>query len=459
MNNGHNIGVFLCRCGKKIAPHLDLESLKGLLTETGQASHVGIESFSCLAPGLKSIREAVEQKGLDRVVIAGCESRLMMKKFERELQSVGLEQGQIDVVNLRGHVAAVHDLEPEAMVKKGAKLIRASMSGLAALNASPKEKVEMNGPVMILGGGIATYSAAQELIDRGIDCILALWTNDYEDELRILHEHYPGERHYYDRLEKIMKDVDESPLVRRVTVGEPIAVTGRTGSYQITFSSDGNGTPPRVYQASAIIACLDGQMLNQGTDFGHDGRTVICHTEAEEEIWTHGVPEGRVVFWINDYEVGTPQYAHLSARTAWSMARYMRENSAETKITMLYNRNMALPLSAGERKKSRELGVDWIPYDPGLRPTVQFGFVTYCDDKDRIEYEIPYDRLILSPRRSVGVETTQVARILGLDPRDGQFLQHHHQRVRPEMHGSEDTFMAGSALYPCDLHEALRQGT
>ena len=96
-------------------------------------------------------------------------------------------------------------------------------------------------------------------------------------------------------------------------------------------------------------------MLNQGTDFGHDGRTVICHTEAEEEIWTHGVPEGRVVFWINDYEVGTPQYAHLSARTAWSMARYMRENSAETKITMLYNRNMALPLSAGERKKSREL--------------------------------------------------------------------------------------------------------
>jgi heterodisulfide reductase subunit A-like polyferredoxin len=52
----------------------------------------------------------------------------------------------------------------------------------------------------------------------------------------MLHEHYPGERHYYDRLKKIMQAVDESPLVRRITIGELKSVRGRTGHYTVTFS-------------------------------------------------------------------------------------------------------------------------------------------------------------------------------------------------------------------------------
>ncbi len=108
----------------------------------------------------------------------------------------------------------------------------------------------------------------------------------------MLHEHYPGERHYYDRLAKIMQEVDESPLVRRIIIGELKSVRGRTGHYTVTFSTQ-EKDPPKVFEAGAIIAALDGQMLNQGSDFGHDGKTVICHTEIEEMIWTHGVPVGR----------------------------------------------------------------------------------------------------------------------------------------------------------------------
>ena len=159
---------------------------------------------------------------------------------------------------------------------------------------------------MILGGGIATYAAAQELLRREIDCIIAVQTDEYEDEIRMLHEHYPGERHYYDRLRKIMEEVGESPFVRRITVGELSGLKGRTGEYTVTFSALEDNGPPRVYEVGAIIACLDGQMLNQGSNFGHDGKTVICHTETEEMIWVHGVPVGKIVFWINDYESGTP---------------------------------------------------------------------------------------------------------------------------------------------------------
>jgi coenzyme F420-reducing hydrogenase delta subunit/ferredoxin len=457
MAKDSKIGVFLCECGRRIAPLVDLEKLASSLQDEPLVDYVAVEPYACLAPGLEKLKQAVEQNGLDRLVVAGCEARVMLKKFQDELAATGLEEGQIDMVNLRGHVAQVSDLSPEDKAAKGFKLIKATAAGLAALAPSKREKVEFTGPVMILGGGIATYSAAQELSRREIDCIIAVSTDEWEDEIRMLHEHYPGERHYYDRLEAIMKEVDASPFVRRITVGELTSMAGRTGEYHVTFS-DPMGGPPRVYQVGAIIAALDGQMLNQGTDFGHDGRTVICHTEAEELLWTLGVPDGKVVFWINDYEAGHPEYAYLAARSAWSMARYMREHSPLTQVTMLYNHNMPVPLSAGERAASRKLGINWVPYDGSLRPTVQAGFVTYCDPDDHTEQEMPWDRLILSPRRSVGHEATKVAHVLGLEHVEGHFLEPHKQRVRPEMVGRAEAFLAGSARYPCDLHEALRQG-
>ena len=450
-------GVFLCECGQRIAPLVDLASLQKSLKDDPSVSHVEINPYPCLAPGLDNLKKAVTEHGLTRVVVAGCEARILLKKLETALAEVGLEEGQTDMVNLRDHVAQVHDLAPEEMAAKGAKLIKAAVSGLMALEPSPKELVQWDGPVLILGGGIATYAAAQELVRREIDCLIAVATDDWEDELRMLHEHYPGERHYYDRLEHILREVDESPFVRRITVGTLSNLTGRTGNFQATFT-DLMGDLPRVHQAGAIIACLDGQMLNQGSNFGHDGTNVICHTEAEEMIWTLGVPEGRVVFWINDYEAGHPEFAYLAARSAWAMGRYMRERSPNTQVTIVHNDQMSVPLSAGERKLGRELGIQWVPYDGSLRPTVQDGYLTYCDPGTFIEQEMPWDKLILSPRRSVGLEVSKVARVMGLEVEDGQFLEHEQAKVRPEMQGREETFLAGSARYPCDLHEALRQG-
>ncbi len=458
MNTQYKIGVFVCKCDGRIESPVDLETLKRLVEEDPLVAYTEIIPFSCTAPGLAHLREVVREKNLNRIVVAGCEARILLSKIEKELMKEGFFEGQVDMVNLRNHVAAVHTLPPEEMASKGAKLIRTAVAGLAALELTPQEKISFNGPVMILGGGVATYASAQELLRREIDCIIAVQTDEYEDEIRMLHEHYPGERHYYDRLRKIMVEVNESPFVRRITVGELSNLKGRTGQYTVTFTNPESGGPPRNYDVGAIIACLDGQMLNQGSNFGHDGKTVICHTETEEMIWVHGVPSGKMVFWINDYESGTPEFAYLSARCAWSIARYMAENRNDVNITLFYNHQMAVPLSADERRVSRQLKIQWLPYDGSLRPTVQTGYLTYCNPKDHLEYELPWDKLILSPKRSLGVEATKVARVLGLECEEGKFLEVKQEKVRPEQVGREPLYLAGSAGYPCDLHEALRQG-
>jgi heterodisulfide reductase subunit A-like polyferredoxin/coenzyme F420-reducing hydrogenase delta subunit len=454
--NSSKIGVFLCTCGGKISNKVDLDLLENRLTHHDLIDHVETLPYPCLKPGLDEVKERISQKGLNRLVIAGCEYRIMIQKFEKELESFGLEKGEIDVVNLRDYVARVNNNDPKNLSSKGAKLIEAAVAGLYTLVSSPKTKIDFNGPVMILGGGIATYSAAQELLKRDIESIIAVQTEDIEDEIRMLHERYPGEREYHDRLMKIMEEVDQSPLVKRVSVGELDKVMGVVGDYTVTFTAE-NGKPPLMFQVGAIIAALDGEMLNQGSDFGHDGSRVVCHTEMEEYLWLHGIPSHGVVFWINDMETDRP-YAHLSSRTAWNIAKYMRENNIMSQVSILYNNQINVTLSAEERIRSRDLDIKWIAYDGNIRPTVQLGNITYYDPEDHIEHELAYEQLVLSPKRHPGVEQLKVAKILGLHVHESDFLERNPQMVRPEQVGLDEKFLAGSGRKPCDLREALRQG-
>jgi heterodisulfide reductase subunit A len=165
-------GIFLCECGTEIAPRVDLESLARLAAGSPDVAHVEILPTSCQSPGMARIQELVRKKGLNRVIVAGCESRLLHKKFEQALEELGLAEGQFDLINLRDHVARVHQGKPAALAEKGAKLIRASQAWLETLKPAPRLRIDYKGPVLVLGGGISAYGAAQELVEQGVETIL-----------------------------------------------------------------------------------------------------------------------------------------------------------------------------------------------------------------------------------------------------------------------------------------------
>ena len=109
------------------------------------SAHVEILPFSCLRPGLDRIKEVVAAKGLNRLIVAGCESRILHKKFEQALEALGLAETQIDMVNLRDHVAQVHSGDPAELAQKGAKLIRASQAWLETLEAGSPHPHRLSG--------------------------------------------------------------------------------------------------------------------------------------------------------------------------------------------------------------------------------------------------------------------------------------------------------------------------
>ena len=457
MNTNAKIGVFLCQCGDQIAPLVDLKALEKNLNRIPEVTHVESLPYPCQKPGIECMTQAVVKKGLDRLVIAGCEGRLMLKQFEKRLEPLELLKGQIEMVNVRGHVARVSDQAPDKKATKAAKLIKASVAEMAALAPSSQVRARIEGPVMIVGGGVASFSTAQELARRGIDYMLGVDSDNPDDIIRSIHHTYPGERQYYPRLKKIVTEAITSPKAKLLPKCKLTGLAGVTGDYSLTFA-ESNGIEKRKYQAGAIVACLDAHFTPPGPGFGHDGQTVLIQSEMEEHIQQHGSPKGGVVFWISDYETGQSEFAPLSARSAWSMACHILNSSPRTQVIMLYNQQMEIPLTAEERALNRALGIIWIPYDKAVRPSVQDGFITFCNLEDHLEHEIPWNYLVLSPERVVSGEALDAAEILGLAHKGGRFLTGHHAKVRPEMVGREETYLAGSARWPCDLHESLSQG-
>ena len=83
--------------------------------------------------------------------------------------------------------------------------------------------------VLILGGGLASYGAAQELKRRGIKTIISLPYADLEEEIRRLHAYYPGERQYHDPLRKLRRELEKSPLVQMVFGGRGGGSPGKNG--------------------------------------------------------------------------------------------------------------------------------------------------------------------------------------------------------------------------------------
>ena len=154
MENNKKIGVFLCQCDGRIDPWVDLKELQDKLEKNPRISRVDILPMSCTAPGMSRVKAIVTENGLDRLVIAGCESRILLKKFNQEFLGTNIQEGQIDMVNLRDHVASVHKLSPQEMAFKAAKLVGAAAAGLEVLQPTISEKVEFVGPVMILGGAL-----------------------------------------------------------------------------------------------------------------------------------------------------------------------------------------------------------------------------------------------------------------------------------------------------------------
>ena len=70
------IGVFLCYCGSNIAATVDVEAVAEVARTLPDVVYVETNKYTCSDPGQEGVRQAIIDKGIDRVVVGACSPRM-----------------------------------------------------------------------------------------------------------------------------------------------------------------------------------------------------------------------------------------------------------------------------------------------------------------------------------------------------------------------------------------------
>lgn len=458
MNADCKTGIFLCECGGKISSRIDLPQVGEQLRDETWA-HLGIYPYPCLAPGLAAMQQEVRTKGLDRILVGGCSPRVMEKRFAAGLAPVGIEKHQVEIINLKDHVAAVHDAAPQELARKAATLIAGGLANLRLLEPYEPVSFSFEGPALILGGGISGFAAAWELAHQGMESVLFSRALTPEQVLDELYRTFPGCRLFWGEMGELLREVFASPLVK-VMPDQPLEyIIGGVGDYRVGLRESADSVTEVA--GAAIITALDREFVPTDTAYIGGGERVCNLLDLEKKL-VEGKEDdfkpGKLLFWVNSPE-HSQAAQEVAAVAAWRNSLVLGRERPQVKPTVLYPANIRLPLTGADLVEARAHGIGLQSYAPEVYPVVRSGYLTYMSPSDHLEHELEWDNLVVSAVAGEPVAKAQeLLRWLPIYPENGGWLQKSHIKSWPDQVPEETLFFTGSAGGVCDLSEVLQQG-
>lgn len=226
------IGVYVCHCGQNIASRVDVHSVVSFASTLPSVSVAREYKFMCSDPGQSLIKADVENKVVDRVLVASCSPLMHETTFRKAGEEGGINPFMVHMANIREHVAWVTD-DPEKATVKAKALVAAAVARLRMHVPLPRRKLPVRQEVAVIGAGVAGLSAALAIADAGKKVFLI------EKEPTI-----GGHMGYFDKtfptldcaactLTPRMVRAGGHPDIDIISMSEVSGLEGRTGDYTL----------------------------------------------------------------------------------------------------------------------------------------------------------------------------------------------------------------------------------
>jgi heterodisulfide reductase subunit A len=165
-----SVAVVICRCGKNIQGLLDIDELAQYTGSLPHVKHVELTPFGC--DGVK-IKELLESKEYNRMVLGGCSPRTHEPLFQLHTELGGLNPYLLEVVNLRNHCTWVHSKDPKIATEKAKTLMKMGVNRANLLEPLNPIHVPVTSSCLVVGGTPSGISCALKLAQMGFQVHLA----------------------------------------------------------------------------------------------------------------------------------------------------------------------------------------------------------------------------------------------------------------------------------------------
>ncbi len=249
MSQDVSLGVFVCHCGGNISDTVDVEHIEKSVRHVKGVKTAETFEYLCSNPGQETIKRAIKEHSLNRVVVASCSPRMHLETFRQAIRSAGLNPYLLEMVNIREHCSWVHD-DRKSATSKAAALIRGAINRSRHLDPLTPKSIEVTKSVLVIGGGIAGIFSALELADKGYQVYLVERKTSIGGHMAQLSKTFPTFDCSACILTPKMVSVAQHPKIRILTSAEPTAVEGFPGNYKVKIK-----IKPRYVDLEKCTAC------------------------------------------------------------------------------------------------------------------------------------------------------------------------------------------------------------
>ena len=473
------IGVYVCHCGTNIAANVDVEQVAAFAATLPGVVVARDYLYMCSDPGQGLIRQDIEERELNRVVVASCSPRMHEPTFRRAAQQAGLNPYLVDMANIREQCSWVHADREEA-TEKAKSQVASAVARASLLEALEEREVEVTPGAVVIGGGIAGMAATLDVADAGFPVTLVEKSDRLGGRVANLNRTFPTLELVAELLEPLIERVQAHPNVTVLLNAQVTGVEGYIGNFTIHIgklvedAGADQSTNLPTYQSTdvgSIIVATGYDVFDpqRKPEYGYGQYpNVITSLEMEQRLIEGTLTENehspRSVAFIQcvgsrDMQVGNPYCSRVCCMYTAKQARLVRELLPETKVTVFFMDVRAFGKGAEEfYDEARAKGV---LYRRGnVSEIIKQGDRVVLMAEDTLlgrPIEAEADLVVLAVGMESRSDADAISTLLKL-PRsaDGFFLEL-HPKLRPVDTAVDGVFLAGCCQGPKDIPDTIAQ--
>ncbi|MFC1859977.1 CoB--CoM heterodisulfide reductase iron-sulfur subunit A family protein [Chloroflexota bacterium] len=456
------IGVFVCHCGTNIGAYVDVpqvvEYAKGLQDVVSAERNL----FTCSEDGVSSIKKAIAEYNLNRVVVASCTPTTHESLFRAACEAAGLNKYLFEFVNIREQCSWVHMREPEKATEKAKDLIRMGVAKASLLEPLEEVEIQVIPSALVIGGGVVGMNAALNLAEQGFEVHLVEKEEQLGGTLLQVNSLFTTGEEADKLIVSLVQRVKNHSQIRTYSSTKVKSVSGFIGNFEATLNHNGKESNVRV---GTIIVATGAEELKPTGQYGY-GKfpNVMTQLELEQRI-KEGELNSQNVVMINCVGARVPERTYCGGFcciTAVKNATLIKQSNPKAKVWVLHRDLVAYGAEfESYYRKSMEQGVRFIRYGLEKPPEVigkrKAEKVKVWHHLMGREVELPADMVVLTTPLVPRVDNEEISKMLKVPLGEQGFFLEAHLKLRPVEFATDGIYICGSARWPTDIEAGISQ--
>ena len=456
------IGVFVCHCGINISGVVDVAEVAAYARGLTDVVHVEENLFTCSQDTQDAMSRIIQEKGLNRVVVAACTPRTHENLFQETLIQAGLNKYLLEMANIRNHDAWVHSRDPLAATAKAKDLVRMSVAKSRLLKPLKQSTLHVVQKALVVGGGAAGLTAALSLARQGFPVDLLEKGSVLGGQARKLFATHQQEdiRGAVDALVRAVRQE------RRITVHletRIVKAEGFVGNFSTWVRGPSEQTRA-LEHGVAILATGARESRPDAYGYGQSDK-VVTGLEMDGLLADNdpGLQQAASIVFIQcvgSRDRERPYCSKVCCTHSLVNALECKRRNPKTDVLILYRDIRTYGQREHLYQEARAAGIRFFRYTPEDKPKTRVA-------PDAIHVEFP-DPIL---GRRVCVEADYVCLAAAVEPRQNKalagffkipldengWMAEAHQKLRPVEFPSEGVFLCGLAHFPKPIEESITQ--